>query len=290
LGGQGDGESTAPGRERIGGAVASAVRPLAAAIRPPDNEALYRSPEVVTEWSENRELQPPEAVILDRLRPWLASRTMLDIGVGNGRTAWHFAPVVASYVGVDYSPAMIADCRSRVGDSLPNANFAVEDVRDLREFESGSFDFVLFSFNGLDLIGHADRLRALSELHRVCAPSGVICFSSHNLSAVSQLWRLRSDQRTTLYRRARGLVQQAIFRFLNPPRKVLARSRYALIREGYFDFRSVLYYVRPSEQRAQLAHAGFSGIEVYGLDGRRIAPTAADGTSDLWLYYTAART
>ncbi len=270
--------------------MASAIRPLAAAIRAPNNETLYRSHDVVGEWSENRELQPPEAAILERLRPWLDGRAMLDVGVGNGRTAWHFAPLVGSYLGVDYSPPMIADCEARVGESLPNAQFAVEDVRDLRAFESGSFEFVLFSFNGLDLIGHADRLRALYELHRVCAPSGFVGFSSHNLNAVSQLFRLSPDQRASLFGRGRGLVQQAIFRRLNPSRKRLARASYALIREAYFGFRSEMYYVRPREQLVQLERTGFSSIEVYGLDGRQIVPSAVDRASDLWLYYLAART
>ena len=289
MGGHGEKPSRATGRQRILKAVATAARPLAAAIRPADNEALYRSRDVVSEWSDNRELQPPEAVILDQLGPWLAGKAMLDVGVGNGRTAWHFAPLVASYVGVDYSPAMIADCETRVGDSLPNAQFGVEDVRDLHKFASGAFDFILFSFNGLDLIGHGDRMRALSELHRVCAPSGFVCFSSHNLSAVSRLFRLHPDQRTSLYSHGRGLVQQAIFRRLNPPQRVLARASHALIRESYFDFRSQLYYVRPSEQLAQLADVSFSQIEVYGLDGRQIPSSAADSASDLWLYYLAAR-
>jgi ubiquinone/menaquinone biosynthesis C-methylase UbiE len=47
-------------------------------------------------------------------------------------------------------------------------------------FENETFDFVMFSFNGLDYLSHSDRLLALGEIRRVLKPAGLLLFSSHN--------------------------------------------------------------------------------------------------------------
>ena len=259
------------------------------AVRAPNTQAYYQGRDAVDLFSQANALQAAERAIIERLGAWLVGRSMLDIGIGGGRTTSHFAPLVATYVGVDYSPAMIAACKARFGDEVDNVTLAVEDVRSLSSFETGSFDFVLFSFNGLDCIGHSDRLRALGELHRVCAPSGFVCFSSHNLGFLPSLYRLRLDPRTNLNHRARASLQLAVFRLLNQPRRALDQARYATVREPYANFRAETYYVMPSEQLAQLDRAGFSAVDVYGWDGRRIELAEVDHARDMCLYYLVAR-
>jgi ubiquinone/menaquinone biosynthesis C-methylase UbiE len=264
---------------------------LRSILRTTDTEAYYRSPDSVDGYAKWRTLLAPERAIIDRLGGWMTSWKMLDIGVGGGRTTSHFAPLVTDYVGVDYSSPMIDACKVLFDDVMDNVKFIVADARDLSRFETGSFDFVQFSFNGLDSIGHQDRLMALSEMHRVCAPSGFVGFSSKNLSSAPELFRLCPDQRTNSAHRVGGVLYQGMFRFLNPRWKVLRQERYALVREGHDAFRNGRqYYVRPSEQLAQLNNAGFSAVEIYGLDGRRIEVSDADGELDLWLYYLAAGT
>ena len=44
--------------------------------------------------------------------------------------------------------------------------FCVDDVRELSH-EDGSFNFVLFSFNGIDYMDQNDRLKALREIYHV---------------------------------------------------------------------------------------------------------------------------
>jgi ubiquinone/menaquinone biosynthesis C-methylase UbiE len=55
----------------------------------------------------------------------------------------------------------------RVKKKYPNGDFRVGDARDLSQFEDESFDFVLFSYNGIDVISHPDRLRTSREIYRV---------------------------------------------------------------------------------------------------------------------------
>ncbi len=64
---------------------------------------------------------------------------MLDIGVGGGRTTRHFAPLARTYLGVDYSAAMIARCKRE----FPSFRFAVADARRLAFAADESYDLVL---------------------------------------------------------------------------------------------------------------------------------------------------
>src|SRR6185437_16849190 len=122
------------------------------------------------------ELQPPEIAIFSRIGPEFADKRILDLGVGAGRTTPYLLEISKNYIGIDFSLAMISACQTR----YPTAEFAVGDARDLSQFPAASFDFVLFSHNGIDCLDHPGRLRALAEIRRVLAPSGVFVFSTRN--------------------------------------------------------------------------------------------------------------
>ena len=186
-----------------------------------DNEAAERSQLAVEELQSSKGLFGAEKVILSQLRPWLQGKKMLDIGVGTGRTVEFFAPLVDSYVGVDYAPRMIETCEAHFGGRWSKARFAVADIRNLSEFEAGSFDLVLFSFNGIDCISHEDRLKALEEIDRVCAPDGIFCFSSHNLNGLGQLYKLNNEEKAGIKGRIRGTMRQLVLRSVNRPLRKL---------------------------------------------------------------------
>jgi SAM-dependent methyltransferase len=72
---------------------------------------------------------------------------------------------------------MIRVCRSK----FPHLRFNVADASDLSQFPDGSFDAVVFSFNGPDhLAPDEKRENCLRECHRVLKAGGVYIFSSHN--------------------------------------------------------------------------------------------------------------
>ena len=56
------------------------------------DRGTYEDLEIVSSYGRNRQLQPREQTLLDELGPDLGRMEMLDLGVGAGRTAWHFAP------------------------------------------------------------------------------------------------------------------------------------------------------------------------------------------------------
>jgi ubiquinone/menaquinone biosynthesis C-methylase UbiE len=285
----------ATGEDRIGGIrqyankVKGMLREFKAVFREPDNRAAYSGAATIREFMADNALQAPEQAVLNKLGPWLTDRRMLDIGVGAGRTALHFAPLVGSYVGIDYAQPTIEACTARNDIRGDNVDLALGDVRDLSRYKSGEFDLVLFSYNGLDSVSHDDRLAALAEMRRVTNPSGFLCFSSHNLLAVDIVFRLRPDQRVNPYSLALGVVRLVLPRLVNRSPRKLGLEPYAMVREGGLGLRMLTYYIRPSQQIAQLRSFGLQPIGVYGLDGRNIAIEAADGARDVWLYYLASR-
>lgn len=234
-----------------------------------ENKNLYESADAVEYFAREEALQPPEAVVLAQLQPWLATASMLDLGVGAGRTTAHFAPAVRQYVGADYAAPMIDVARQRFGDRY---RFEVADVRAL-PFETAAFDFVLFSFNGLDSIATEERLRGLEEIRRVLCTGGRFLFSTHNLAALPEIFG-HDDERAAALRRH------------NPPLEEMLACEATFLHERVFDGVPMLtYYIRPEVQLAQLANACFTDVEIYGLDGRRVA--AGEQPIDRWLYFLA---
>src|SRR5215207_3154186 len=108
------------------------------------NAATWLDPGMVACYADETGLQGAEARIFEELRPLMGSWSMLDVGVGAGRTTRHFAPAVADYTGVDISPSMVEHCRRHFGSE--RRRFNVIDVRELSMLGTRRFDFVLFSF------------------------------------------------------------------------------------------------------------------------------------------------
>ena len=192
-----------------------------------DNLVRYRTPSVVSYYAEATQLQPAERELFGKyLRPDIS---ILDIGVGGGRTTPHLAALSRNYVGIDYSEEMIRACRAR----YPNQRFELCDASNLSAFGDETFDAVIFSFNGIDYLGPAGRSSCFSEVARVLADNGKFIVSSHNarllavapplrgVSPLRGLFRLcragvRSVQATTrtirtgAYRAGEGYVRDPV--------------------------------------------------------------------------------
>jgi len=139
------------------------------------NLAIYSSPEVAGLYAGMTDLAPCEQLLFDAyLHPGM---TILDLGVGGGRTTPYLSSIASRYVGIDYSGEMIRVCRRR----FPHLQFEVLDASDLSLFADASFDAAVFSYNGLDnLAPNEKRQQCLRECHRVLRKGGVLIFSSHN--------------------------------------------------------------------------------------------------------------
>lgn len=234
-------------------------------------------------------LKPAERAVLARLGGSLPELEMLDIGVGSGRTGYTFAAVVRRYVGLDYSPRMIERARQLLG-AAANTELIVGDARDLST-AGGPFDFVLFSFNGIDAVGNEDRERILSEVRAVLKPGGQFLFSSHSLGALPLATKKPRSARFGGSRAYALYARLADVRYGRRVAKVnasldlgAARRRGWVVVQGIgHDFTLDDYYVDPVFQVEQLASAGLEVVAVYDIRGEEIELPYAG--RDAWLDY-----
>jgi len=142
------------------------------------NVAGYESDEAVEtygEWATQEGLHASEERVVERYFDPDAGR-VLDLGCGAGRTTAVLADRGFDVTGVDVSAAMVREARQR----FPGLAVQRGDATDLA-FRDDSFQHVLFSYCGLDLVyPESARVDALREIRRVLAPGGVFAFSTHN--------------------------------------------------------------------------------------------------------------
>lgn len=261
---------------------------LQAILRKPHNYDTYNRPDIVADYARLAELYPSEIVALDRLRHLMPGPSVLDIGVGGGRTTTVFSEQASRYVGIDYSPAMIRACERRFASSTVPLEFCVGDVRQLT-YKDGSFNFVLFSYNGIDSMDQNDRLKALREIYRICAPGGIFCFTSHNMWSLNHVYDSARANKKGVYRKLTGILIWAVLRTANPPLRDLLRKQHAVVNDGIHEFRLNTYYADPNEVLSQLADVGFDSVTVYDLCGDVVGQPVADNCTDDWLAYLCSR-
>jgi ubiquinone/menaquinone biosynthesis C-methylase UbiE len=253
------------------------------------NIGVYESEDVVEDYITKDDLQKPEATILNELKNKLPNMRMLDIGVGAGRTTTHFSCLVKEYVGIDYSNKMINACIKKFENCPNKISFLTADARSMNFFKNSSFDFVLFSFNGIDYADHEERMVIMSEIRRLIKPRGYFCFSTHNLNVVlKDFFSIQLSKNPKLLAiRARELLQM---RLLNKGelwkaiRNPSGNQRHLMVNDGAHNFRLKTYFITPVEQLNQLHELGYSDIKMYSLrDGREIKNP--NNAIDRYIYY-----
>lgn len=246
----------------------------------------YVTEDVVGFYSRYDKIQPPEARIIEILGPRLPSMRMLDIGIGAGRTTALFSNRVSSYVGIDFSHSMVDVARQRFSHSHSPSKLNLQwgDAACMNSFADHLFDFVLFSFNGLDYLPADLRQGALNEMFRVLAPGGVLCFSSHNSLNIPKLLRLRWHRHPRVL--ARRIMNLFKVRWFN--RDALARRQEDLLtlRDGDLDFEAAYVYVRPIAQVRSLLSMGLRSVRCFALaDGQEIPHDQLERETGAWVYY-----
>jgi SAM-dependent methyltransferase len=248
------------------------------------NQEVYGRRRVVREYYGLSQLFPAERVILNDLLPEIKAKRLLDIGVGAGRTTGPLLEISRDYAAIDIVPEMVAGTRKR---------FALEsvwccDARDMSQFADASFDFVLFSFNGIDYLGHKERPRVVNEVARVLGASGIFVFSSHNRN-VRDLGKLPwqcDNVKLTL-----GLVKDSLISLLYLPRHARLKRHevyeadYAMVNDSAHSYSLLTCYVSIAAQTRDLLRAGFSEVRAYDVQGEVV--TKDD--SSPWIYYVARK-
>ncbi|MEQ1744453.1 MAG: class I SAM-dependent methyltransferase [Saprospiraceae bacterium] len=249
------------------------------------NKDSWNSIHLVNAYVNEDKLQKPEETILGIVKDKLKDWRMLDLGIGLGRTTLHFAPLVKEYVGTDYSFGMIKTYQKMFPETEPKIQVRLSDARMMREFESNYFDFILFSFNGIDYISHEDRVDALKEIKRIGKNGGLFVFSTHNLQYVENLYtiKIHNGLRYSAYQCYRyfRLIYENGF-----PGKYRDKD-FAIINDGAHHFKLNTYYIKPTAQVEQLERMGFKNIRLFSLKtGGEVEKARLNGAGkDSWIYY-----
>jgi len=236
---------------------------------------------------------PGERAAVEHVGAAMRGRPILDIGVGAGRTTALLRAISPDYVGIDYTPEMVAACRAR----HPDARIEHMDARDLRRFEDSRFALAVFSFNGIDAVHVDDRQRVLREVHRVLQPGGFFIVSAHNRNGPGhgERPRLHLDFSWNPLKLGWGALKLA----RSLPRSWLNARRLRALNEthadwsimncGAHEFGIVVVYTTLAEQKRQLEAAGFEVEAVFDNVAGRPVDDGADTGAIWWLHYVARK-
>jgi len=224
-----------------------------------------------------------EKVILNRLKSSIRGKSLLDVGVGGGRTTKFLLDISEEYIGVDYTAGFVESARK----NYPHATFVLGDARDLRLFGDRSFDFALFSYNGIDYMPHDGRLCALNEINRVLKPGGYFMFSTHNLNYkhVRKItWHEDSFSNPASFK---GRLSELLHwpKHLIMKRHEFYNDEYAILNDSANEYSLLTYFIGIDEQIKQLQDRGFVNTQVYDLKGNQIQ----HDSDSPWIYFLATK-
>jgi len=256
----------------------SSLSPLGA-----DNRRVYRRASIV-ERLRIREgwIDRAERLLINQIADEVRGQPLLDIGVGGGRTTWMLRLLSADYVAVDFSPEMVEACRGE----YPGVDVRECDARDLSIFDAEQFALVFFSFNGIDVLNHDDRLCALRQIHRVLKPGGLLLYSSYNKNALRgdpRPWNL-SRQRS-VSRTIRFLIRfpKSFPRYLRTYRNWWKRRQYAeehgawaIRTTSAYEFGLAVHWTLPSTERKTLRSIGFTVSDLRSDVGEQFEGDSTD--------------
>ncbi len=250
------------------------------------NRRNYFSNRILRDYAKDT-LMRAEALALLKYQPYFARKKVLDIGIGAGRTTVYLAPLAEQYVGIDFSPTFV----DSVSTGMPSVDARLCDMRDLGEFNSASFDFVMASFNVIDFVAPPDRIKVLREVRRVLKAGGIFLFSSHNRAWKFTGHRPRLDFSPNPLRQARITVRWArqLFNYSKLKKYWVQADDYAIVSDVGNNFSTLHYYIDQQSARLQLEESGFSVLEVSDIDGNPLSSDDLD-TRSAFLTYVVRKT
>ena len=227
----------------------------------------------------------------------LRNRAILDLGVGAGRTTSLVRLLTEDYVGLDYSPTQVAQCSA----VFPSLDISEGDARDLSRFPDGRFGGVMFSWNGIDMVDHADRLVVLKGIHRVLAENGLLLLGTLNKDGRLYMrppWRRQSP--TPITPPVRRVVGAILAGLLDWRRHLRVWSSWWAERSFAEDHGEwaiaprgsghglIAHWTTTSGLRTDLGSTGFELIALFESDGETL-PLDATSARSRWLHAVARR-
>ena len=247
------------------------------------NLRTYNERDVVNWYDHRAGLLPAEARVLNQYKQLVSDAHILDIGIGGGRTTSYLVGNCRRYTGIDYSEQLVKLCATK----FPGVDISQKDARHLSGIDDNIFDFVLFSFNGIDYVDLEGRNSILAEVHRVLKRGGIFFFSTHNRNHPSfnkAPWR---RMRNGLIPSIKTTIKVAPFYFrrVKNRRREIIDTDYAIVNDFAHQYRLLTFYTSPEFLKKQLLSHQFVSIVYYNKAG--------DGTGvqelDDWIFVTCRK-
>lgn len=248
------------------------------------NKHYYAGEATAKWWAMKKFVLPEEQSLLRDYGDEIMGKSILDVGIGGGRTTRFLLSMGGSYAGIDYSSKMVEEAKIL----FPGTRFELCDARDLSVFDDAQFDFVLFSFNGLDSLPHEGRMLVLGEFHRVLKAGGLLAFTSHNRQRpVVKPWTLDQIELSKHpFRMLKNFYQygRSILNWAQARQCLQENADYAVRLDSGTLFLAPLYYISKPDQVRQLEQSGFQVETIYDGAGKRTTAEVVDSVSS-WLMY-----
>ncbi len=226
------------------------------------NEGMLRPPREVLDYydrfpEESRLTSGPFKLEFERTKDTLtrflppAPARVIDVGGAAGTYSAWLAERGYEVHLIDATPRLVAEARHLNATlSQPIASISVGDARSLPE-PAGSAAVVMIMGPLYHLTAANGRLSALREAHRVLTPQGTVVAAaiSRYASALDGLARK---------------VLDPVFHQIRDQDLIDGQHRNPTDTLNYF---TTAYFHRPEDLRAELEEAGFSAVEVIGVEG-----------------------
>jgi ubiquinone/menaquinone biosynthesis C-methylase UbiE len=246
------------------------------------NQEAYNKQNVIEQYDQMQFLFKAEEKIFRKYSAFFKKSSVLDIGIGAGRTTQYLAKLCDKYVGIDYSQNFINHCKKKLS-TLTNASFEFADARSMPQFRDNSFDFILFSFNGIDCLDNDGRNLVLKECKRLLKNGGLFCFSFHNFNTIPKLFSLILSKNP--FKLKASWHRYKMVNKLNPEIKIFINKDYIILRDGENNFESEIMYTKPANQLKELVNLGFEPVCFYDAEkGNEIPVLKLTGSKAQWIY------
>ncbi len=172
------------------------------------NKNLYAT-KLFKIWSEKKDLIPLETYFIEK---YLSNKNgkIIEAGVGGGRISFKLENLgYHSIEAFDYVDNMIAFCNKKKTTLNSGINFKIADATNLFEYESKSFDYLIYLQQVLCFLDETNFIKALNEAYRIGKDDATYIFSVLNwnikvynpvLSAIVNLFRFLRLEKTNKYK------------------------------------------------------------------------------------------
>lgn len=252
-----------------------------------NNKQAYSSQNVVEKYSKYNSLQKGEIKVFEKFKNKIIHGKVLDIGIGAGRTTNHLLSIVKEYIGVDFSQPFVDYCKTKFKDHS-NLTIQYGDARQLDALQDHDFDFILFSFNGIDYVDFEGRKKILNEFSRLLKTDGVLCFSFHNKNNLDQLYSFQFPRNPFKYFSEWTRMKKILK--INGKKENYKNKDWFIFKDGGENFTISTFYIDAFFQRECLRDLGFTTFYFHdAISGKQLNESDLSGSTTPWLYISAHR-